>query len=338
MNKKNVIWILIATSLLLIGCLIFGGVMMALNWDFGKLSTVKYETNEYEITDPFQSINIVTDTADITLVPSEDVSVVCTEQENAKHTVSVKDGILQIEIVDQIKWYERIGFNFATPKISVYIPQGVYEMLTIKGSTGDVKIPENYQFERVDIHQSTGDVTCLASTTDNMKIKTSTGSIHVENMSVGYLELSVTTGRITAIDVNCEGDMNVSVSTGKTNLTNVLCKNLTTDGNTGDIMLETVVLLSRKDVYERIKFDVNVEDLQGRASSTATYSEIKAYILEKYGLKVSSLYIAQIKDKCGFEKRDNYNIGEGKSKELICPPEKEQAIMDAFKHFGMLRD
>ena len=60
--------------------------------------------------------------------------------------------------------------------------------------------------------------------------------------------------------------------------------------------------------------------------------------MEKYGLKVSSLYIAQIKDKCGFEKRDNYNIGEGKSKELICPPEKEQAIMDAFKHFGMLRD
>ena len=101
---------------------------------------------------------------------------------------------------------------------------------------------------------------------------------------------------------------------------------------------ETVILLSRKDVYERIKFDVNVEDLQGRASSTATYSEIKAYILEKYGLKVSSLYIAQIKDKCGFEKRDNYNIGEGKSKELICPPEKEEAIMDAFRHFGMLRD
>ena len=102
--------------------------------------------------------------------------------------------------------------------------------------------------------------------------------------------------------------------------------------------VETVVLLSRKDVHERIKFDVDVEDLHGRASSTATYSEIKAYILENYGLKVSNLYIAQIKDKCGFEKRENYNIGEGKSKELICPPEKEQAIMDAFRHFGMLRD
>lgn len=258
MNKKNVIWLLIATSLLLIGCLIFGGVMMALKWDFSKLSTVKYETNEYEITDLFQSINVVTDTADITLVPSEDVSVVCTEQENAKHTVSVKDGILQIEIVDQIKWYERIGFNFATPKISVYIPQGAYEMLTIKGSTGDVKIPENYQFERVDIHQSTGDVTCLASTTDTMKIKTSTGSIYVENVSVGYLELSVTTGRIKASDVKCEGDMNVSVSTGKTSLTNVLCKNLTTDGNTGEITLKNVVAAEKLSI-ERSTGDVKFE-------------------------------------------------------------------------------
>ena len=100
--------------------------------------------------------------------------------------------------------------------------------------------------------------------------------------------------------------------------------------------VETVVLLSRKDVYERIKFDVNVEDLHGRASATATYPEIKAYVLEKFGLKVSSLYIAQIKEKCGLDKRENFNIGEGKSRPLICPPEKEQAIMDAFRHFGMI--
>ncbi len=99
---------------------------------------------------------------------------------------------------------------------------------------------------------------------------------------------------------------------------------------------ETVVLLSRKDINERIKFDVNVEDLQGRASATATYSEIKEYILEKFGFKVSTLYIAQIKDKCGLAKRDNYNKGNGKSKDLICPPEKEKAILEAFKHFGMI--
>ena len=100
--------------------------------------------------------------------------------------------------------------------------------------------------------------------------------------------------------------------------------------------VESVVCLSRQKVKEHIYFDVNIEDLPKTARTTATYPEIKAYVLEHFGLKVSSLYIAQIKEKCGFEKRANYNIGEGKSKELICPPDKEKAILEAFKYFGML--
>lgn len=100
--------------------------------------------------------------------------------------------------------------------------------------------------------------------------------------------------------------------------------------------VETVVLLSRKDIHERIKFDVNVEDLQKRASATATYSEIRSFVFEKYGFKVSTLYIAQIKDKCGIKERENYNKGKNKGVEHICPPEKERAIMDAFRHYGMI--
>ena len=100
--------------------------------------------------------------------------------------------------------------------------------------------------------------------------------------------------------------------------------------------VETVVCLSRQKVDEHIYFDVNVADLPKTPRTTATYPEIKQYVLDKFGLKVSSLYIAQIKEKCGFEKRLNYNIGAGKSKDLICPPDKEKAILDAFKHFGML--
>ena len=99
---------------------------------------------------------------------------------------------------------------------------------------------------------------------------------------------------------------------------------------------ETVVLLSRKKVNDRINFDINIEALPDRVSKTATYAEIKAYVLEHYGLKVSSLYIAQIKEKHGIKERENYNIGEGKSKELICPPEKEEAITNALKHFNMI--
>ena len=85
-----------------------------------------------------------------------------------------------------------------------------------------------------------------------------------------------------------------------------------------------------------IDFTLDIEELSKPPRTSATYPDIKAYVLEKYGLKVSSLYIGQIKTKCGLEKRENYNEGEGKSKELICPPEKEEAFKDAFRHFGIL--
>ncbi len=100
--------------------------------------------------------------------------------------------------------------------------------------------------------------------------------------------------------------------------------------------VETVALLSRQKVDEHIYFDVNVQDLPKTARTTATYPEIKAYVKDKYGLNVTSLNIAQVKEKHGFEKRENYNKGNDGPRVPHCPPEKEKAIEDAFKHFGML--
>ena len=71
----------------------------------------------------------------------------------------------------------------------------------------------------------------------------------------------------------------------------------------------------------------------------ATYSEIKDWILAQYGFKVSSLYVAQIKDKCGIKELGAYNHGKGEHQEHHvpnCSPEKEEAIMAAFKHFNMI--
>ena len=67
-----------------------------------------------------------------------------------------------------------------------------------------------------------------------------------------------------------------------------------------------------------------------------TYKNIKQWISDKYGFNVSTLYIAQVKDKVGLEKRKNYNIGSGEGKVLTCPTEKEEAIMDAFRHFNLI--
>ena len=104
------------------------------------------------------------------------------------------------------------------------------------------------------------------------------------------------------------------------------------------VHVETVALLSKLDVDKHIDVEVTLDELDlTSAESKATYAQIKEYILEKFDLKVSTLYIAQIKKKCGIVLREHYNKSK-KEKQVIpqCTPEKEEAIMDALRHFKMI--
>lgn len=106
----------------------------------------------------------------------------------------------------------------------------------------------------------------------------------------------------------------------------------------GTVHVETVCLLSKLNSKQHIEVEVKMDELDiTAAESKATYEEIKEYVLEKFGLKVSQLYIAQIKRKCGIIERINYNKSKKEDAKVPqCPPEKEAAIMDALKHFQMI--
>ena len=101
---------------------------------------------------------------------------------------------------------------------------------------------------------------------------------------------------------------------------------------------ETVVLLSKLNTKQHIEVELNLDELDlTAAESKATYDEIKACVLEKYGLKVSSLYISQVKRKCGLDVGQNYNLSKKEDAKVPqCPSEKEAAIMDALKYFQMI--
>ncbi|MGN0181203.1 MAG: RNA methyltransferase [Candidatus Ornithomonoglobus sp.] len=101
--------------------------------------------------------------------------------------------------------------------------------------------------------------------------------------------------------------------------------------------VETVCQLVLRRSPLHINIDVDVEELVQDKRGQATYEQIKAYVLEHSGLKVSSLYIAQVKRKYGIIERENYNKPKSEdTKQLICPPEKEAAIKDALTHFRMI--
>ena len=234
-------WLIIGASLVLIGCIIFAGVMAVLKWDFKMLSASKYETNEYTIDDEFKNISVESDTADITFLASDEksVKVVCHEPSNAKHTVVISSDTLEIKKNDTRKWYEHIGISFESEKITVYLPKGKYGNLTVKASTGDLKATDEFKFADLNITLSTGDIT-------------------LQSISANSISLRVSTGKIALDNVQIEGDLKAEVSTGKTYLKRLNCDNFISVGNTGDITMENVIAKQKISVERStgdVKFD-----------------------------------------------------------------------------------
>lgn len=260
MGKAMKIWLIIAIALVVVGAGVFTAALAACGWDFSKLSTVQFETNTYSGTDRITGIRVDTDTADIRFAPSEDGQwkVVCHEAEKMNHTVSVKDGILTIKVVDEREWYDHIGIWIGSETVTIYLPEQEYASLVIRESTGDVEVPKAFRFGTIDIKVSTGAVRNYASATGVIKITASTGDIHVEDVSAASMELSVTTGHVTGRGLTCEGKLSVGVSTGDAQLTDVKCENFTSDGSTGDIVLKDVIATGKMSIDRStgdVKFD-----------------------------------------------------------------------------------
>ena len=260
MKRRTAIWMIVGGTLILLGCMIFLGVMTMYKWDFSKLSTVKYESNEHTVTEPYRGISIRTVSADIVLVPSDgsDTTVTCYEEVNVRHTVSVKDSVLVIEVHDTRKWYEHIGIVFQQPKITVSLPEGIYGALQIHAVTGDVSIPKGFEFESIDISEKTGDITVRSSVSGSAKIRATTGDIRAEQLFAGSLALSVTTGEISVSDVTCGGDLCLNVTTGEGELCNIRCRNFTSSGTTGSLSLENLIAEECLSV-ERVTGDVRLD-------------------------------------------------------------------------------
>ena len=216
MTKKTKAWLIVAITLILIGAILFVGVMTVFGWNFRRLSTVEYVTKSYEITESFRNILIDTVTADIEFLPSENEKTIveCYELKKTYHSVRVVD--------DRAKnWF--IGINFDTPKITVYIPKGEYAALTVEATTGDIKIPDAFKFNNIDVSITTGDVKCSASANENVKIKTTTGDIDLENVIASKINISATTGDISLYQCDADelylkattGDITGSLLSGK---------------------------------------------------------------------------------------------------------------------------
>lgn len=271
MNKTMKMWFIAAAVLVVVGLILFVSVMVVYNFDFTKLSTMKYETNTYEVNGAFDKISIDVDVTQIEFVPSDDEKcrIVCFETEKMKHSAVVQDKTLIIDIVDTRKWYNYIGISIGSPKMTIYLPQNEYKSLFIDTHTGDIAIPKDITFETLKINGDMADVECLASVLDDMEIQLSTGNVKVDGVSAGEIHLVSITGKIKINSVSSKGTIEIETNTGTVNLTDVTCADFTAESDTGTIFLKNVVASNRFFIESDIG-DVRFEDSDAKQISVKT--------------------------------------------------------------------
>ena len=239
MKKSTLILIITAAALIIIGSGITAAAFAVNGFDFSALDMGKYVTKTYEPEEDFDRIKINTDISEIRFekAEGEKCSVVCFEEENLRHEVSVQDSELAITSRDTRSWIDHIGLHFKNQTVTLYLPESVYESVNIHTATGRVEIPEYFTFKTVRIDGSTSDISCKAAVTDGAKINLSTGNILLENLSGGNAELETSTGRIDLGKTDTKGNITLSSSTGRINVSDVRCGGLEAKLSMGDITL-----------------------------------------------------------------------------------------------------
>lgn len=281
MKKISLFALILIIIVVILTPIILGYNIGDLGDDLKNLFFAQYETVTYDIDEAFTSLCIDTDTADVHLLVAEDgkSKVTVYKRKNESFNVSVSKGELCIESNES---KVNFSFNFESPKITVYLPEGEYESLDIQNDTGDVILDGGVSFDRIDVTLDTGDAHVFESANEYINIAAETGNVHIQGAKYGAASIKTDTGDVTLKDVICDNDISITndtgkitvsslecngkigltVDTGKVFITNATCNDLSSVGSTGDINLINVVV-SEKMSIERGTGDVLLESCDG---------------------------------------------------------------------------
>lgn len=209
--KKSIIWIITT----------FFSVMIAAIILYSLAGTCELETHEYEIKENFNDISIIADTADIQLILSENPNsfVVCQEENNAKYLVSVKENTLQIEANNNEKWYENIGINLSTPKITVYLGKSEYCNISLETDTGNIFLDNIIATGKLKIEVDTGNVNFEACDASDIFIETDTGNVTGSFLTDKVVFAESETGNIDIPKVIADEKCEIITDTGNIKIT-----------------------------------------------------------------------------------------------------------------------
>ena len=229
-----------ATLFILVGIIGFVGILGSNGWDFSILDTSDYETETTCIEGSFTDIVVDTKKANVTFLPSvDDVCRISVKRmAESSYTTSLENGTLTVFGKDQRPFYKRI-LSWGNEEVTVYLPKDAYESLTVKISTGDIKIYCGSSFETLTLKTTTGDVETNSDAKD-ISIRATTGDVEVRACRAESLNVTATTGNVSIRSFTAEKLIQIDLTTGDTELEDVNAEELSITATTGDTELSSV--------------------------------------------------------------------------------------------------
>ena len=236
MKKGLIALIVIGAVTLTAGSAMFG--LAFAKGAFSNNSWSKEETNTYTPEGSFNKIDVDIVTADLTFKPAEGnkTKVVCVEKEKIHHTAEISNDTLVIREKDERKFYEK-WFGFVSRmKVTVYLPETTYEELKIEVTTGSIVSEDSFNFMKVNVKSTTGDLKLANVTGKSADIKITTGNVTLNNYNMyGELNVDTTSGDYAFNNVQCDS-ATLHTTTGKYNLNDfIVTGGLNTDRPNLDI-------------------------------------------------------------------------------------------------------
>lgn len=234
MKKAVLIPLIVGASLLVTGSIIFGVA-------FANQKAIETETITYNLDKKFKNIEAKLNVSDVEFKISSESKIVFEQIKKHYVTADIQNETLLLNETDSRPWYEKM-FGFYKIKTTIYLPETTFDNFTLDSATGDIKIPEGYEFSNLTINLSTGDVDVKSNIKEEANIKTSTGSISLEKANPTSLKLEASTGHISVKDVSTNGDAYIKTSTGSHTINKLKANNLDESASTGNINISNSLI------------------------------------------------------------------------------------------------
>lgn len=258
MKRKKKLAIKTATVMIVLGLVAAGGGLTAMGFDFTQLNMASVTTNTYTIEEPFSCIDVDSMDGDIELYPSQDgtCKVVCNEEQTMVHRVSVEDQTLLIRQEGSIAERVWFGPNWTDVAVKVYLPEEVYDEITVSTSSGDIELSGRTAAKAVTLESSSGDMRISTLVEDALSAQTSSGTIYIENARPQTLTLDSSSGDILLEDIGKYTEIHITTTSGDVELAESECQSIAISTTSGEVELFSVA------AYEQIRIESTSGDVQ----------------------------------------------------------------------------